>query len=557
MSALLPIALLFPAAMVAACMDARVRSAAMGWLWLMPVPALAAALFASSAEFRMGTSPDQPVVLLLDGPRAALLGATALLWSLAGMFASATMADDPSRGRFAVSWLLSLTGCLGVFMAGDLVTFYMLFALVSLSAYGLVVHDGSTRARRAAAIYLALAVLGEAFLLIAFIRLAAHAPGESLRIDHVTTALRNAPLRDGTILLLLLGFGVKMGLAPLHGWLPIAHPAAPAAGSAVLSGAIIKTGVIGLLTFLPFAPSMEAWGGVLVIVGFVTAFSMAVLGCTQQNPKTILAYSSASQMGVTAAIIGAALGGDVRSSTAAALVVAFYALHHVLTKGALFLSTALVASSTSHRRTLLLATSTLLALSFAGLPLTGGAIVKLAAKPLLEAWGAGLAASLSGAASAMIMVHFVRRLSAGASASAATSSQAEAHASPSPVSPRGRSARALAAWAAVSLAAILAPWVLAPRLGGIAAADALSPAALWSALWPIFIGAGLALAGAWFRSPQWSVPEGDILIPAVGVAHRMRRWFSTAEAIDALLARWPIAGVAFLALIVTLLLLLQ
>ena len=148
-------------------------------------------------------------------------------------------------------WLLTLTGSLGVFIAADLASFYLTFGLASLAAWGLVVHDGTPRAVDAGAIYLALAVLGEICLLLAFALLAAATPGDSLAIRDVVALLPASPWRGLTLALLIAGFGLKIGLVPLHVWLPLAHPAAPMPASAVLSGAIIKAGVIGLIRFLP------------------------------------------------------------------------------------------------------------------------------------------------------------------------------------------------------------------------------------------------------------------------------------------------------------------
>ena len=98
-----------------------------------------------------------------------------------------------------------------------------------------------------------------------------------------------------------------MGLVPLHVWLPLAHPAAPMPASAVLSGAIIKAGVIGLIRFLPLDGSLADWSAGLTSLGLVTAFYAVAVGITQANPKTVLAYSSVSQMGFVAAVLGAGL----------------------------------------------------------------------------------------------------------------------------------------------------------------------------------------------------------------------------------------------------------
>ncbi len=78
--------------------------------------------------------------------------------------------------------------------------------------------------------------------------------------------------------------------------------------SAVLSGVLVKAGVIGLIRFLPFDAPLPAWGTVLATAGILTAFGGAALGVAQQRPKTILAYSTVSQMGLVAAILVAGLG---------------------------------------------------------------------------------------------------------------------------------------------------------------------------------------------------------------------------------------------------------
>ena len=115
-----------------------------------------------------------------------------------------------------------LTGSLGVFMAADLVSFYLLVPLVSLAAYGLIVHDG-TPAPAERLIYVALAVLGEAFLLMGFVLLAAGAPDGSLLIRDAVAALPASPWRDASLALLILGFGLKIGLVPGHVWMPLAY----------------------------------------------------------------------------------------------------------------------------------------------------------------------------------------------------------------------------------------------------------------------------------------------------------------------------------------------
>ena len=309
-----------------------------------------------------------------------LLGAAALLWIAAGIYARSYLKGQPNRGRFAVWWLLSLTGSLGVFMAGDMATFYVTFGLASLAAWGLVIHDGTPGALRAGAVYLGLAVLSEVCLLMGFALLAAATPGSSLAIQGAVALLPTSPWRDATLAFLIVGFGLKVGLVPLHVWLPLAYPAAPIPAAAVISGAISKAGVIGLLRFLPLEAALPDWGAALAAVGLVSAFYGVAVGITQANPKTVLAYSSVSQMGFIATVLGMALAAGNDSANVAA---AFYAAHHVLAKGALFLAVGVAATGGARRWWPVLLPAAVLALGFGGLPLTGGGLAKLAVKPPL------------------------------------------------------------------------------------------------------------------------------------------------------------------------------
>src|SRR5262249_14209076 len=151
----------------------------------------------------------------------------ALLWSLSGAYAHPFLSGTAHKGRFATWWLMTLVGNLGVFLSADLVSFYVLFTLATLAAYGLIVHEATSASWRAGAVYIALAVLGEALLLMAFVLLAAGSPEGSLAIRDAVAALPTSPWRDAARALLVLGFGLKIGLVPLHVWMPLTYAAAP------------------------------------------------------------------------------------------------------------------------------------------------------------------------------------------------------------------------------------------------------------------------------------------------------------------------------------------
>ena len=219
-------ALAAPFAMLLACASKRARDHMPSLLALAPLPALAAALLAADGTTLVLPEPPFRMILVVDAPGAMLLGIAALLWIVAGAYASAYLRGDPNAASFAEWWLLTLAGSLGVFIAADLVSFYLTYSVVSLAAYGLIVHDGTPGSRRAGIIYVALAVLGEAFLLMAFVFLAA-SPDGSLLIRDAVAALPSSPWRNTALTLLILGFGLKIGLVPLHVWMPLAYTAAP------------------------------------------------------------------------------------------------------------------------------------------------------------------------------------------------------------------------------------------------------------------------------------------------------------------------------------------
>src|SRR5271165_1202073 len=145
---LLAVSLAVPLAMLLACVSWRARDRMPTLLALAPVPALTAALLAPAGATLVLPEPQFRMTLALDVPGAMLLGVTALLWIVTGAYASTHLRGDPNAGRFAEWWLLTLTGNLGVFIAADLVSFYLTFSVVSLAAYGLIVHDGTPSSRR-------------------------------------------------------------------------------------------------------------------------------------------------------------------------------------------------------------------------------------------------------------------------------------------------------------------------------------------------------------------------------------------------------------------------
>ena len=190
---------------------------------LAAAPALGAAALAIGGAPFGAELPALRVSLWLDRPGGLLLFAAALVWLIVSLFALGEGQGRPNADRFAVSWLLTMAGSLGVFIAADLLTFYLVYALVSVPAYYLVAHDEDPASRRAGGVYMAFALIGEAVLLIAFVMLAAGEPNGAIQIRDVVAALPHSPWRDAALALIIIGFGMKIALVPLHGWMPLTY----------------------------------------------------------------------------------------------------------------------------------------------------------------------------------------------------------------------------------------------------------------------------------------------------------------------------------------------
>jgi formate hydrogenlyase subunit 3/multisubunit Na+/H+ antiporter MnhD subunit len=376
-----------------------------------PAPALALAVFATAP---LSVTEDWLIlgtVLGLEATARLFLIAAALVWICAAVAARAWMRDDPQATGFGLCFLLAMAGNLGLFLVADAPSFYALFALMSFAAYGLVLHSRSAAALSAARLYIVFVVAGELALFAGF-AIAVNEAGSLMLAD-----LRGAELSTAAVALLLAGFGAKLGVMPLHVWLPPAHGAAPVPASAVLSGAMIKAGLYGITAAVPLGRAAYADPGVVIMsAGLVTIFAALLLAARETSPKSVLGFSSVSQMGIVALGIGASLAVPAAWDVVLPVLV-FLAAHHALAKGALFLGTGAVAAQTGRIRSMVMTVALVLpALILAGLPGFSGALGKEALKSALGAGPAGwvpwltLALTLSGVVTTLIMARFLVQL---------------------------------------------------------------------------------------------------------------------------------------------------
>lgn len=467
--------------------------------------------------------------LLVDDISRPLLLVTVLLYGAALL---AVHASQTARAPTLIGFLIAcFMGNAGLLLAADAMTFYFSFSLMSLAAYGAVVHTrGSDAARRAGRIYLIMTLLSELLVLWALV-LVVEAGG--LRLEDTAAAVAGAQHRDLIIGLLVLGFGIKAGLVPLHLWLPLAHPAAPPPASAVLSGCMIKAGLVGWVRFLPLGEvGLPGWGLLLVALALVGAFAVLPFGLMSNDPKVPLAYSSISQMGLIGVLIGIALSTPDLAA-ACTLAAVLYAVHHGMAKGGLFLGVTVWQIHGSGRaRVLVLAVLAVMAIAVAGAPFTSGALAKYAAKqavdpvelggidlvPLMP-W-VGTVTTLLLARSGYLLLRTTKR------------------------QPAHRPGLALASWLVLAGGGLGLSWYLSQQWAPVIQGPGLSGAAAWDATWPLVVGVTLAAvwwsASATGRLPHRlqaaqlpELPPGDLVVPlewgaaAVGRAATATRRFAT------------------------------
>lgn len=484
------------------------RRATLRTAWLAPLPALVLALLGAATADRVsvpwllfGTT------LQLDAVGRPLLLVGALLYAAA--LASVGERTDARAAELASYLLVSFVGNIGVYLAADAVTFYLCFAVMSFSAAGLVIHERNADARRATRIYLVLTVISESAILMALM-LVAHAGG--IHLADAPAAVARSPYALLIVALLIIGFGVKAGLVPLHVWLPLAHPAAPPAASAVLSGAMVKAGLVGWFRFLPLGErEMDVMGMLLVALALLGAFALVPLGVMQSDPKVVLAYSTVSQLGFLGVVVGVALASPALAPACVAAGT-IYAVHHGLAKGALFLGvpTWKIYGSDTRRR-LVMAGLLIAALAVAGAPLSTGALGKYASKEAVE----GVAVL------GVDLVHLLPLVATGSTVLLARFGWLllRSRAEPRPVGVT----IGFVAWWCLVLTSVTVPWIIADPWVPLDAVPGLEPVTLWAATWPIILGLVMAWIGWWVArwpsAPAWvgritgrTLPAGDIVV---------------------------------------------
>ncbi len=272
----------------------------------------------------------------------------------AGLYAIGYGAHEKDPARILPFYPAFLAGMNLVLLADDAFGFLVAWEFMSLSSWALVLaHHHSAETRRAAYIYLMMASFGTMALLLAFGLLSGSVGG------YAFSAMRgaaHAPWIPGLVLALtLIGAGSKAGLAPLHIWLPLAHPAAPSHVSALMSGVMTKVAIYGVIRIVFDLLGQPAfwWSLPPLTLGAMTAVLGILFATIETDLKKLLAYSTIENIGMIFVALGLALafrsqGADLAAALAftAALLHVF---NHSLFKSLLFFGAGAVQAATGER----------------------------------------------------------------------------------------------------------------------------------------------------------------------------------------------------------------
>lgn len=387
-SILLPAALLLPVLGGALCVLFPKRVPLLWGVLACEIPLVFFAARFAPAVTLLAISRNLSFILKADDLSLFFGLLVSVIWLLVSLFGREYIAHEEHQTRFWLFYLLTLAALLGICFSANLATLYLFYELMTLMSLPLVLHIGTPAARAAAMKYLGYSVFGASMGLMGLLVLQHFCltqnftPGGSLNLQ---LAGMHHELLLLVWFLMMLGFGCKAYLFPLHAWLPTVHAVAPAPASAVFSGLLAKMGALAIIrvTFYLYNPAFlqGSWPQIsLMVLALLTIFLGSMLALREPVLKRRLAFSSISQMSY------ALFGFFLLSASAfegAMLQIFFHALAKdvlFLCAGAILLKTGLTRADSlagiGRKMPVTMICFTLASLSLIGIPFAGGFLSK-------------------------------------------------------------------------------------------------------------------------------------------------------------------------------------
>jgi formate hydrogenlyase subunit 3/multisubunit Na+/H+ antiporter MnhD subunit len=286
-----------------------------------------------------------------------------LVFLLVSIYTSVDIKDCGRERSFYLFFMVTFIATLGTFMAGDLLSFFLFFEIVTFASFALMVHERGQRVIDAGSIYIYMGIIGGLSILAGILILSAYTQnyewvtlgekfGEMGSIKYVAASL------------FIAGFGIKAGMVPLHHWVPVIYPRAHISVNALSSGVLMKVGGYGILRLMVTVISasmtqdtergavmmltMKDIGAVVIWIGILTMVVGVVAALQQEKIVRMLAYHSVSQMGYVIMGIGvtAYLGYDGAMGFAGSV---YHMVNHGLFKALLFMVAGVVIFRTKEK----------------------------------------------------------------------------------------------------------------------------------------------------------------------------------------------------------------
>lgn len=244
------------------------------------------------------------VYFRIDALGRLMVTAVSIAWLLIGFYSLAYMGHEGKETRYFGFYLLLYGILTGLSFSGNLVTMYFFYEMMTLVSMPLVLHSGSREAVMAALKYLFYSMCGAYCGLFGMVFLYRYCH----TLDFTAGGALNLAAVQGhegilltAVFVMILGFGAKAGMLPLHSWLPAAHPVAPSPASALLSGTIVKFGALAVIRTVYYVVGPGFLRGtwvqyVWMVLALLTVFMGSLLAYREPVLKKRLAYSTVSQV---------------------------------------------------------------------------------------------------------------------------------------------------------------------------------------------------------------------------------------------------------------------
>lgn len=294
--------------------------------------------------YSWGQAPPLSGCFEIDMLSVYMAGSIAFLGLLVAVYSISYMEHETRLTEFYTLVTFMMAGLFGIVMSGDMFTLFIFWELMGLSSYVLVAFLKQNWGPIEAGFkYLIMSATAGAFLLLSMALL--YGMAGTLNFAALASSMRGATLSPWLVLVfstLVIGFGVKSAIVPLHTWLPDAHPEAPSPISALLSGIVIETGLYAMtrVLYVVFEPSVFRLP--MTMLAIITMSLGNIMALRQNDVKRLLAYSSIAQVGYM--LIGITTGLSY-----GLLGTFLHIFNHSMMKGMAFLAVGSIVHETGTR----------------------------------------------------------------------------------------------------------------------------------------------------------------------------------------------------------------